>query len=181
MLRPVYFTITSEKDTYLIQTTAVIHLGGRYFHSPYTGLLESEIVYLPAMESIPICLLLHYIYVMYVYIIIIIYFQVAISTTPNIPQHLSSTCGDTALFCMLPQNNTTIWYNFNGLSIRMRFLVMLYNIMIKLMLIYCSSDEAARVRLRYGQQPGSDYINASFIDVSNRLVSNKRLLFPMCH
>ena len=41
------------------------------------------------------------------------------------------------------------------------------------------SDEAARVRLSYGQQPGSDYINASFIDVSNTLVSNKHLHFPM--
>ena len=29
------------------------------------------------------------------------------------------------------------------------------------------TDEAACVRLTYGPQPGSDYINASFIDVSN--------------
>ena len=93
MLRTVYFTITSEEDEYLIQTAAVIHLGGRYFHIPYTGLLESEIAYLPAMESIHICLLLHYIYVMYV-CIHNIYFQVATSTTPCIPQHLPSTCGD---------------------------------------------------------------------------------------
>ena len=33
--------------------------------------------------------------------------------------------------------------------------------------VYTNTDEAARVRLRYGPQPGSDYINASFIDVSS--------------
>ena len=47
--------------------------------------------------------------------------------------------------------------------------------------VHCSPDEAARVRLRHDQQLGSDYINASFIDVSNTLVSNKHLHLAMCH
>ena len=36
-------------------------------------------------------------------------------------------------------------------------------------MIVCFSlpDELGRVRLRHGSKPGSDYINASFIDVCN--------------
>ena len=43
---------------------------------------------------------------------------------------------------------------------------------------YCSyiislSDELGRVRLRPGPQPGSDYINASFVDVCLHCMASK--------
>ena len=43
---------------------------------------------------------------------------------------------------------------------------------IHLTILQFASDEMGRVRLRFGQKKGSDYINASFVDVGTSIPSN---------
>ena len=65
----------------------------------------------------------------------------------------------------------TIWcllFVYVSVSVFLPFLALFHAVLELLMYVHCwclLSDELGRVRLRHGPKPGSDYINASFIDV----------------